>query len=316
MDILDQAKALVGNPGIDWSEMVRNMNKRRRRTIHLGKYDKVSDTYGDEVHIRELPIIQAGLGCSIWDSAIILSRAFYKMAEEERNPLCQTAFALELGAGAALPSIVLGRYCQEMWMTEYVSKLIDNMRYNVQCNCDRDLDWEVSDETEKQRRHERRFQLSRSARYAELDFHDIGEFQRQPETDVIESGRHRMDVLFGTGLIYVENEGHIRAILEVVDHYLSTETGVFYVCQSTDRAGMPRFMELAAERGFLVDRTPCADCFLGNYQHVGTFEQRHEQVQLPDTGVRSARNHGSIAVVACSIVFGRSGAQHHRGPSW
>lgn len=62
----------VGSTGINWREHV--LRKHRRKTVPFGDYDKEERSHSDEIYIRELSIVDGGIGCALWDASIILSR--------------------------------------------------------------------------------------------------------------------------------------------------------------------------------------------------------------------------------------------------
>jgi hypothetical protein len=64
----------TGQVQIDWRQYAFGSGHTRRKTIGFGTHHKKEKCYDFELYIRELSIIDAGLGCAVWDGAIILSR--------------------------------------------------------------------------------------------------------------------------------------------------------------------------------------------------------------------------------------------------
>ena len=88
-------------------------------TVGFGKYDKKEKEWDFEINIRELSIIEAGIGCAIWDASIILSRfIFDSLHEKIRNKR-----VLELGSGVGLPGIMAARYAREVYMSDFIDQV-------------------------------------------------------------------------------------------------------------------------------------------------------------------------------------------------
>ena len=60
----------IGKTNTNWQEFALGAGKNRRKTIGFGKYDKKERCYEDELYIRELSILDGGIGCAVWDVCI------------------------------------------------------------------------------------------------------------------------------------------------------------------------------------------------------------------------------------------------------
>ncbi|GIQ85232.1 hypothetical protein KIPB_006868 [Kipferlia bialata] len=65
----------------NWLEYAMSVNKFPRKTIGFGKYDKRERCHQDEIHIRELTVIDGGIGCGVWDGSIYLARWIRQSAQ-------------------------------------------------------------------------------------------------------------------------------------------------------------------------------------------------------------------------------------------
>ena len=66
-----QQREIIGKTNINWQEVAFGSGKNRRKTIGFGKYDKKEKQYEDEFYIRELSILDGGIGCAIWDVRVM-----------------------------------------------------------------------------------------------------------------------------------------------------------------------------------------------------------------------------------------------------
>ena len=57
----------IGKTNINWQEIAFGAGKNRRKTICFGKYDPKERQYEDELYVREISIIEGGIGCAVWD---------------------------------------------------------------------------------------------------------------------------------------------------------------------------------------------------------------------------------------------------------
>jgi len=149
------------------------LSKPRRRLIHvdLATVNKKLRTSPDGVHLRELTIGQAGLGCACWDGAIVLARWITSHASAVRGLV-----GMEVGAGVGLPGIVAARYAHRLVLSDYMSEVVHNLAYNITLNSNVSLDTEDDDErdqVELDRRRALRQNVKDSARVAILDWHAI-----------------------------------------------------------------------------------------------------------------------------------------------
>ena len=86
-------------------------------------------TGGVHFHIRELNMLAGGLGCALWDGAVVLARW---IAANPHVFVGQTV--MELGAGCGLPGIVAARVASRVVLTEYIPELVRNLEYNIGIN--------------------------------------------------------------------------------------------------------------------------------------------------------------------------------------
>lgn len=245
----------ISNPGINWKEFALGLQKYRRKTVGFGR--KIGRRqWEDEVYLRELSIAEAGIGCALWDAAIILSRWFYENGEE----IFKDKKVLELGAGVGLPGIVCGRYAGETVLSDCIPKLVDNLKYNIEVNSN--LDIEDSEEkmgVDMERRNRWKINLRENARAIMLDWHEFLENECSQDMKY-----NSQDIVFGSELVYTADREHIECLVKVVSKLLKPN-GVFYSIQSTDRDGMPIFLDVLKIHGFDVVVKEVPDKFLGDY---------------------------------------------------
>jgi hypothetical protein len=94
----------IGTVDIDWQSFAFGVGKNRRKTVGFGQFNKKLKEFEEEgkivqnvkylVYIRELSIIDGGIGCALWDASIILSRWI-----RENSSFFQDKLVCELGAG-------------------------------------------------------------------------------------------------------------------------------------------------------------------------------------------------------------------------
>ena len=99
--------------------------KHRRRTIQVSSPQNDPHHRRYQVYIRELTIAEAGLGCAVWDAAILVAR--YAHHCQVTQQLWSNKTCMELGSGVGLPGLVLGRYAHRMILTDYEESLIKNL---------------------------------------------------------------------------------------------------------------------------------------------------------------------------------------------
>jgi len=59
---------------VEWREYALSTQKFKRKTVGFGDYSKKNREFKDEVFLRELSLAAGGIGCALWDAAIIFSR--------------------------------------------------------------------------------------------------------------------------------------------------------------------------------------------------------------------------------------------------
>jgi predicted nicotinamide N-methyase len=242
----------IGDPRIDWKELALSLQKYRRKTVSL-------DRDADVVYLREMSIAEAGIGCAVWDAAIILARWF-----NTHSSLLEGLSVLELGAGVGLPGIVCARFASRVILSDYIPKLVENLDYNIKTNSNLDIE-EGSFDLKKN--------VSESAAVALLDWHELDEESK--DEILLKNHGNRFDIVFGSELVYTADEEHIKCLVRVVKRYIG-ERGVFYSIQSTDRDGMPILIKLLREEGFTVEVRPVDPKYCGEF---GT-KQRPESYEF------------------------------------
>lgn len=117
--------------GLITSELATSLQKNKRKTFGFGTYIKKERRWvGNEVHIRELSIGEAGLGCALWDASIILGRCLFA-----QRALLAGKKILEVGAGCGLPAIIAGMFAAESVGTDYIDKVCDRARDLIVHDC-------------------------------------------------------------------------------------------------------------------------------------------------------------------------------------
>ncbi|KAL6061869.1 Protein-lysine N-methyltransferase EFM6 [Balamuthia mandrillaris] len=276
----------IGLPNIDWKTAAFGKGKYRRKTVGFGEFDKKTRSYSElEVYVRELSIIEAGIGCAIWDAAIILSRFIFD---------CQDAFGgktvLELGSGVGLPGLTAAYFADRVVLTDYIPQLLDNLEYNVRLNSD-------VEEGDGGRLKSSK-DISQNTQVSYLNWNDIYELigeapppkpdEDQPkekkdyeELNDEQEERYRQqmrtleaaDIIIGSELTYIPESVH--ALVRVLKKYLKDD-GIFYEVLSDDRDGVSLFLEKIDEADFGISIVKVPENYLGNY---GT-SQREETYKL------------------------------------
>src|SRR3989338_1644978 len=123
----------MGASQIDWQQYAFGRGKYRRKTISYWENTAVGCQRSEpdhEIHIRELSIVDAGIGCAVWDAAIILSRWVF-----DRGPKVMAGqTVLELGSGVGLPGLMAARFAERTWLTDYLPQLLLGLEYNLKLN--------------------------------------------------------------------------------------------------------------------------------------------------------------------------------------
>jgi predicted nicotinamide N-methyase len=215
----------IGSSNIDWKSVAFGAGKNKRKTFGFGSYDKKSKEYEEEIHIKELSIVDGGIGCATWDASIILSRWIRK-----NSGLFTDKRVIELGAGTGLPGIYASKFCKECILTDYLENVIENLSYNINLNergtnCRaKMLDWTTWDKSSK-----------------------LG----------------TCDILIGSELTYTGDLTIIKALCNVIDGCLQSG-GIFVEVLSDDRDGVDVFLKEFASYGFSLEIQGVEE-FMGNF---------------------------------------------------
>ncbi|EGC31266.1 hypothetical protein DICPUDRAFT_57790 [Dictyostelium purpureum] len=238
----------MGNLGIDWKEYALGANHYKRKTVGFGKYDKKEREHEKEIFIREMSIIEGGIGCSIWDAAIILSRWIYKN---------QNAFegqsVLELGSGVGLPGILSAYYAKNVTLTDYLNPLVENLKYNVELNAKQQEGFDSDDEEAQS--VDKTLDLNNIRNKISVENLNWDEIDNNTD-------ERKYDIIFGSELTY--SMLSVDNLIKVIQKFLK-EDGVFYEILSDDRDGVSYFIEEMTKRGFVNNIVPVDSQFLGNY---------------------------------------------------
>jgi predicted nicotinamide N-methyase len=211
------------------------------------------------LYIKELSIIDGGIGCAVWDAAIILSRFIY-----ENEQLFGNKTVCELGAGVGLPGIMAARFAQKCYLTDYIETIQENMEYNVKINST--VDDDETDDPIQQKKNEYRRQVAKSAHVCMLNWDDI-KTMPNPQPDI---PLGTVDILLGSELTYTGNENTINCLLEIVFAYMSRPNGIFIEVLSDDRDGVTQFLEDGTRLGMSYRAVAVPAHLLGNF---GTKQQ-------------------------------------------
>eukprot|EP00741_Cyanophora_paradoxa_P024998 tig00000319_g24130.t1 len=235
--------------GVNWQEAALGIGKNKRKTIGFGARDKRSKTWEVEAFIRELSIVDAGLGCALWDASIILARWIYVYGEQ----YLASRSLIELGCGCGLPGIVAARFCSTVVLTDYIESVIENAAYNVRTNAEAEDDPERQPSDAERAADARWRDVLRSrTRVMHLDWD-----KPPPEAELPAA-----DVLIGSELTYsLLSVGSLSRLIG----RLLRPGGFFLEVLSTDRDGVSTFVELMAGLGYEHEETPVEGRFLGAY---------------------------------------------------
>lgn len=254
-----------------------NNKKYHRRTVVVTKRDGESPF---AVFIREMSFINGGVGCAIWDGAIILSRWLF-----EHEELVKDKEVLELGAGVGLPGIVCSKFAKRTVLTDYVPHLLCNLVYNIWLNSHPLEDKEEADDvydglpydvnTLWNSRKEGEANM-RNCYVSHLDwFNDKydGEAPEEIEVPDVPKGikgymsklggeEDKFDLIIGSEIIYLDRD--YTELADLIERRLKPN-GVVVICLSTDRAGQDGWRKLMESRGFCVERQFPPEYMLGSY---------------------------------------------------
>eukprot|EP00818_Percolomonas_sp_WS_P009833 CAMPEP_0117442804 /NCGR_PEP_ID=MMETSP0759-20121206/4351_1 /TAXON_ID=63605 /ORGANISM="Percolomonas cosmopolitus, Strain WS" /LENGTH=340 /DNA_ID=CAMNT_0005234725 /DNA_START=83 /DNA_END=1105 /DNA_ORIENTATION=+ len=261
----------MGRTNINWQEIAMGIGKNRRKTIGFGKYSKKERQYEDEFYIRELSIIDGGIGCALWDAAIILTRFIY----EHGHQLFQNQNILELGAGVGLPGICAGRFGEQVLLTDYMEPVVDNLTYNTWLNGEAQLDdlddeqHAQHDDNEVEQKHtqsilspkQKKMILLQNVKSRCKSFL-LDWYQPEHLTNL----EHNFDILLGSELTYTGSLETIKHLIRVIDTTIA-EGGVFLEILSDDRDGVHAFLDLivAPEMGYSYSIHKVPDKYMGNF---------------------------------------------------
>lgn len=264
----------IGTPMIDWKEVAFGAGKNRRKTIGFGKYDKKERQYEDEIYIRELSIVDGGIGCAVWDAAIILTRWIYGAPQ-----LFQNQVLLELGAGVGLPGICAARFAKNCFLTDYLTPVVDNLQYNIDINGSivsddngdddddsGDSDGSDNSNEDRENKYQSKLNVKKSAKAVLLNWDNIDNFDLmiQDDSGVLDIPKRGVDIILGSELTYTGNENTINHLIRVIDHFLRP-FGVFVEVLSDDRDGVAQFLVDVKANGYNYEIIPVHERYLGNY---------------------------------------------------
>jgi len=245
--------------GIDWNQHSFGKGKYRRKTWGFGKYDKREKEWEKEVYIRELSIVEGGLGCAVWDAAVIMSRWIW-----ENRDLFKNNTVIELGSGCGLPGIVASFFADETVLTDYLPQVLENLQYNVSLNCGEE---EESNEQDEDGKSEDAKLKVKAARVIHLNWDEIDNDPTNGEK--VEP----VDILIGSELTY--SDLSVDSLIKVITKFMKRD-GIFYEVLSDDRDGVSLFIEKIKKVGIDVGIHPVPPHMLGNYN----TKQRSETYKL------------------------------------
>lgn len=259
--------------------------KNRRRTIQVAQPSKEYDHTKYEVYIRELTIDQCGLGCAVWDGAILLARYLHHL--QMQQSVFTGKRAMELGAGVALPSFTVGRFAETMVITDYEQDLMDNGQYNLRVNS-------TTDDDELPEVQSMKTQLQKSIKTIPLDWSlvpIIGQDDIVPSdyVDPVETGCHSMDFIIGSEIMYTHSQTHSDSLTNACDYYLKIDGGKMIFVHSANREGVGEWItRLCTKHGYECKVTPINEescewlrgMKMGGEKKVKGFQQRDEDYVL------------------------------------
>lgn len=268
-----QQREKIGEVNIDWMQAAFGKGKKRRKTVGFGKYDRKEKKFEVEVYVRELSIIDAGIGSGVWDASIIFARWIFENKDFFKGFFSSFLFfcfnfhefvlekdkvVIELGAGCGLPGILCARFAKQVFLTDYMEQLVENLEYNVKLNSN------VEEEGEGEEKEMRGRVLER-CKVLELDWEKE---EKYPPFDVLP----KADIVIGSELTY--SDLNIQSLVRVVERYLHP-SGVFYEVLSDDRDGVVEFLKRMEERGWRVEKRKVGERFYGNFNTKQRQETYH-----------------------------------------
>jgi predicted nicotinamide N-methyase len=250
----------IGAPSIDWKGVAFGVGKNRRKTVGFGSFNKKERQYDDEFYIRELSIVDGGIGCALWDAAIILSRWIYSCQQHSSsNPIFDNKIILELGAGVGLPGICAARWARQCFLTDYLTPVNENLQYNV------DINASVLSETDPVKINLKN-NIRNSSHVIMLNWDHIWDedLLLQDDPNIALIPRRNVDIILGSELTYTGNNSTINNLVKVIDTFLK-HNGVFVEVLSDDRDGVSQFLEDVKNNGYTYKIIPVEERYLGNY---------------------------------------------------
>lgn len=256
---------LIGpNLGINWQEAALGHNKNRRKTIGFGDYIKKRGVWtGGSVHIREVSLMHGGFGAAVWDAAIIMARWIYMHPEIFEGKLVH-----ELGCGVGLPGLIAARYCDQLIFSDYLPGVLENVQYNIDINTNVELD-EESDEEDRIESRKRKEKVAATVSVVDLNWDEVSDTCSGSSKEI-----PLADIIMGSELTYSPKS--VDGLIKTAEKYLKPD-GIFYEILSTDRDGVPLFVELIEKAGWSVSIAPVPEVIL-----AGKFntKQRPESYRL------------------------------------
>jgi len=243
------------DPNFGHWEAIFGRKKSKRRTVGFGKLDKKRKAWSElEIYLRELSIVDAGVGCAVWDAAIIQARWIL-----ENENVFAGKQVIELGSGVGLPGLTAAYFAANVVLTDHLPELVDNLKYNIEINSNVEMDGGRLNATKD---------ISKCTTAAYLNWHEIDQpgFD-QPELELA-------DIMLGSELTYMEK--NVDPLIRVVKKYLKPD-GVFYHVLSDDRTGVSTFLRKMEEDGWECHVVPVPERILEVGQFTG---QRWETYRL------------------------------------
>jgi len=199
---------------VDLKQMFTSLKKFTRRTVPLGKYDATTNCHVDEVYLREMNVSAAGVGCAVWDAAIIMARWIHSKS----GGWFAGKVVHEVGAGVGLPGIVSGRHASRVLLSDHMPQLVTNLQYNITLNCN-EPDELPATHPERSRISKERANLAKAAVPLLIDYTDC------KDITAVE-GMSLADIILGSEVVYTANIDYITALVNFVHSALKPD-GVF-----------------------------------------------------------------------------------------
>lgn len=235
--------------GIDWKAAALGHQKNRRKTVGFGDYKKKEKTWsGGVVHIREVSLMSGGFGAAVWDAAIIMARWIYMHPEA-----FQGKYVHELGCGVGLPGLVAARYCDKLVFSDYLPGVLENMQHIIDINTNVEFE-EESDDEERVVSRQRKEKIAATVSIADVNWDAVSDTCSGSSKDIPPA-----DIVMGSELTY--SPLSVVGLIRTVEKYLKPD-GIFYEILSTDRDGVPLFLELIEKAGWSIKTAPVPEVIL------------------------------------------------------